>query len=91
MVSTTAEARLRAAICPLTASPPPTLAFCRSSRDPPLGSSSGTALAYSLVPDLRIFVLFSAAQYLYIVVAGVLDARYDTGELLRAQAPSVSR
>jgi len=49
----------------------------------------GPSSAYrSLVPDLRIFVLFSAAQYLYFVLAGVLNARQDTRSLFRAQATS---
>jgi len=42
----------------------------------------------SLVPDLRIFVLFSAAHYLYFVLAGVLCARQDTRSLFWAQATS---
>lgn len=49
----------------------------------------GRGSAYRLlVPDLRIFVLFAVAQYVYFVLAGVLSARQDTGSLLRAQTIS---
>lgn len=46
----------------------------------------GSSSVYrSLAADLRIFVLFSVSQYLYFVFAGVLNARQDTGTLLRSQ------
>ncbi len=42
----------------------------------------------ALVTELRIFVVFSVMQYVYFVLAGVLNAREDTRSLLRAAVAS---
>ncbi|MDQ6838978.1 MAG: hypothetical protein M3137_11770 [Actinomycetota bacterium] len=42
----------------------------------------------ALAGELRVFVFFSMTQYLYFVLAGVLNARQDTRSLLRAAVAS---
>jgi O-antigen/teichoic acid export membrane protein len=70
----------------------PLLAYCSllcAFPRPILGLYFGTASVYrGLGPELRIFLLFSIAQYGYFVVAGVLNARQDTKALFRAQMAS---
>jgi O-antigen/teichoic acid export membrane protein len=70
----------------------PLVAYCivlAAAPGPILRLFFGSSSVYrGLGPELRVFVLFSAAQYAYFVVAGILNARQDTRSLLWAQIAS---